>query len=170
LKQRGRDADSGTVFPVVIFILFVGGLVALFRYGGPLNRKATVAPKSITTKTAPLPATPALASTDAILYKVAEALGQTHRNIKDITGDGRINCQDYSAMFLRVVSASGLEAQIIYNPNIGLTGHVFNRVRTPDGWLYVEPQRTRNWLMRQAWPEWERVRHLNQEATNTYRR
>ncbi|MDR1411294.1 MAG: hypothetical protein LBI91_03720, partial [Spirochaetaceae bacterium] len=40
LKQRGRDADSGTVFPVVIFILFVGGLVALFRYGGPLNRKA----------------------------------------------------------------------------------------------------------------------------------
>jgi hypothetical protein len=97
---------------------------------------------------------------------VKKALKWVTQNVQDYNKDGALNCQDYSAAFLRAYPS----AQIMYNPNIGPTGHVFNRVSTPDGWLYIEPQNTGAWLMREAWPQWESVRHLNQEMTEKFRR
>jgi hypothetical protein len=61
-------------------------------------------------------------------------------------------------------------ARIIYNPRIGPTGYVFNRVRTSEGWLYIEPQSTKKWLMREAWSEYNSVKHLNREVTSIYAR
>ena len=42
-------------------------------------------------------------------------------------------------------------AQIVYNQYIGDSGHVFIRVHTDDGWLYIEPQNTNNYYARNAW-------------------
>jgi hypothetical protein len=97
---------------------------------------------------------------------VEKALLEVRTNIADLNGDRKINCQDYAALFLRYYPT----AQIIYNPAIGPTGHVFNRVSTPDGWLYIEPQAGDVWLMREAWPQYNSVKHLNVEMTARYRR
>jgi hypothetical protein len=98
---------------------------------------------------------------------VEDALRSVGTNIRDITGDRKVNCQDYAAMFLWYYP----NAQIMYNPKIGSTGHVFNRVWTPEGWLYIEPQNKGGiWLMREAWKQWEQVRQYNQEMTARFGR
>ena len=75
-----------------------------------------------------------------VLYKV-------HDNIRDVNRDGEINCQDYCLLFCDYYST----AQIVYNKYIGDSGHVFIRVHTDDGWLYIEPQNTNNYYARNAW-------------------
>jgi hypothetical protein len=110
-------------------------------------------------RTAPVPRSPDYPD-------VAAALRRTADNVRDYNRDGVINCQDYAAAFMREYPS----AQIIYNPRIGPTGHVFNRVSTPDGWLYIEPQNTKKWLMREAWPQYNAVKHFNQEVTREFAR
>ena len=75
-----------------------------------------------------------------VLYKVRD-------NIKDLNYDGAVNCQDYCLLFIQYYPT----AQIVYNKFIGDSGHVFIRVHTDDGWLYIEPQNTSNFYARDAW-------------------
>jgi hypothetical protein len=104
---------------------------------------------------------------ERIATMVEETLKKVATNIKDVTGDGQINCQDYAALFKRYYPD---EAFIIYNAYIGSTGHVFNAVKAADGWYYIEPQRTKNWLMREAWPEYATVKQYNINMTTRFTR
>lgn len=78
------------------------------------------------------------------------------------------NCQDYAAWFHRRMPSS----RIIYNGKLGDgTGHVFNAVQTTAGWIYIEPQNIGGrWLMRDAWPDWERHRNASVDQTSRFRR
>ena len=79
--------------------------------------------------------------------KVQSTINYVHNNLIDFNTDGEINCQDYVLLFQMKYPSS----QIVYNPFIGDSGHVFIRVWTDDGWLYVEPQLKSNWYVRNAW-------------------
>jgi hypothetical protein len=94
---------------------------------------------------------------------IDEAIARVHEEIRDITGDGQVNCQDYAAMFLRHYPT----AQIIYNPEIGPTGHVFNRVNGLD----IEPQVINGrWRMEQVRPGYLGLSKYNSERTEIYRK
>ena len=80
-------------------------------------------------------------------HEVQRVLYKVHDNIRDVNRDGEINCQDYCLLFCDYYST----AQIVYNKYIGDSGHVFIRVHTDDGWLYIEPQNTNNYYARNAW-------------------
>lgn len=109
----------------------------------------------------------------AIIRKITEVCRRIKRDIKDISGDGEVNCQDYAAMFLRYYP----EAPIMYHSSMldyrdGIyKPHTFNRVRADTGWIYVEPQAVSGvWLMRDAWPGWKSTDPRNKEATEIWRR
>jgi hypothetical protein len=118
-----------------------------------------------TWRTGPLGAQkPVRARKDIVAADVRAALHRVQAHVYDSNGDGVINCQDYARQFVKEYPG----AIIIFNPYInepGQTGgHVFNYVKIDDveGGYYIEPQRTVNWLMREAWPQWNEVMHANE--------
>jgi hypothetical protein len=155
---------SGAGWSAVIMIgIVVAAFFGIRQYGVNSSSKTTA--RSAVPRTAPIEK--AKSNIAPVIDSVQRSLGAVKRNIRDLNRDGQINCQDYAAQFVREYP----RAQIVYNPKIGPTGHVFNRVNTSDGWLYIEPQNKGGvWLMREAWPQWENVRHLNQEMTARFRR
>jgi len=148
---------AGILIAIVLLSIAAGGIHWVYRQNVKAKQEWNARTKAVAAKSVP-----------AYDYsEVEKALNSMRGNITDLNGDRKINCQDYAALFLRYYPT----AQIIYNPAIGPTGHVFNRVHTPEGWLYIEPQQANGvWLMRKAWPQYESVKHLNREVTREYAR
>jgi hypothetical protein len=166
-QQLAREAQAaeplglGAIALIMIPVVIIG-LIA-FRFYLAAEERAAVAAYVARTASKQV----AVVATNNTASKVREIEKALQRmNVYDINNDGAVNCQDYVAAFNRVYR----DAQIMYNPAIGPAGHVFNRVLSDDGWIYVEPQGQKDgvWPMKSVWPQWESVRHLNQEVTREY--
>jgi hypothetical protein len=97
---------------------------------------------------------------------VQYAVQETRRNIRDMSGDGLINCQDYAILFERYYPG----ARIIYNPLIGPTGHLYNRITVGGEYVYIEPQAPEGkWLMEEAWANWDSVKLMSVDVTQSWR-
>jgi hypothetical protein len=143
-KERGHTVS--TLFQIALVIALVVLIPKACSYRSPA-RIAAFEP----TKPVPVTVAPATAYSVA---KVREALNNTHRALIDITRDGKINCQDYSIIFRRYY---GAEAQLYHMPagrrREWPAGHLYVRVKSADGYVYIEPQSTGgDWLMRDSWP------------------
>lgn len=83
--------------------------------------------------------------------RVLAALEYVRKWKGDVNWDGETNCQDYALLFQRAYPQS----EIFYHaPNsIWPSGHVYNRVKSEQGWVYIEPQTKpgKSWAMRDHW-------------------
>jgi hypothetical protein len=173
LERAAREAEeakidqeverTGIIGVAAIIGILIVGLIIFSNYRDAKAKalRAEYAAREASTQAA---SKPAANNTSSKVREIERAIQRM--NVYDINYDGLVNCQDYVAAFKRAYP----DAQIIYNPAIGPTGHVFNRVLSDDGWIYVEPQGQKDgvWPMKSVWAEWESVRHLNQEVTNEY--
>ena len=73
-------------------------------------------------------------------YKIQNALRQTSYNIKDVTGDNKINCMDFAIVFKHMWDSSNPpeDCELVRNLSKDFN-HLFVRIRTDAGWVYVEP-------------------------------
>jgi hypothetical protein len=91
---------------------------------------------------------------------------QVKKNMYDVSKDGLINCQDYAILFQRYHPGG---AWIIYNPAIGPTGHLFNKIIIGGKDVYIEPQAPEgNWRMEDAWAGWDKVKYLSCDVTSAW--
>lgn len=91
--------------------------------------------------------------------EIRDTLYRTHQEVRDVNGDGAVNCQDYASTFRSIWLRShySLSCEIIrnVNPRTGMN-HVFIRVWGKDckgemGRWCIEPQATSPYLMEEVW-------------------
>jgi len=75
--------------------------------------------------------------TVSIKYYTIDVVSMLPSYVRDVNGDGVINCIDYAVCFYELKPDSRIIRN--QNPNTGWH-HLFNAVPQPDGsWLYIEP-------------------------------
>jgi hypothetical protein len=83
--------------------------------------------------------------------RVEAALQYVQKWKGDVNWDGETNCQDYALLFQRAYP----QAELFYHaPNsLWPSGHLYNRVASKQGWVYIEPQTKPGgvWTMRDHW-------------------
>jgi hypothetical protein len=171
-KRHSRSINFSAF--IVILVL---GVVGFIYYDAQIRSSHTPsAPRivertvirEVPSKAAPTPAPMRPVSTiHDTNVRVRSTLTQVHAQIKDLNNDGKINCQDYAAMFHRLWP----DSDIMYNRHIGPTGHVFIRIPAGNagGIYFVEPQAKNNdWLMSEQWPNWNQWKNQSVEVTSQY--
>jgi hypothetical protein len=104
-----------------------------------------------------IPPTYTTTESQRTIAKIEATVKKVNAKRRDMNGDGKWNCQDAVRQFREIWP----ESTTILNEHIGPTGHLFIQVPLGDDVIYVEPQNTVKWRMRDAWPEWARVKQYN---------
>lgn len=91
-------------------------------------------------------------------FFITYILGQTRKRVRDVDGDGKVNCVDYSVTFKRewdkVYSSENCEILRCMNYKLQFS-HLFVRCRKDrySPWYMVEPQGTdKDYLIQDVWP------------------
>jgi hypothetical protein len=159
VRAENRKTNFETFCHVLLLVLLIAGSVWFVRERKWAPKAATGTFQEVYDRSAPKGAVSQTQrqSGGYSASRVQRALNNTASAIKDVTRDRKINCQDYSILFTRYY---GEGAQLYYHPPAPHwpTGHLYVRAQSVDGWVYIEPQRTTDWLMRQAWPGKEYIR------------
>ena len=108
-------------------------------------------------------------SQDLIIFddpdKIFLTLKETHANIKDTNGDGKVNCTDYAITFKKEWDKKYKpeDCEIVRNENTeGDFHHLFVRCKKDGEWLCVEPQaKTRQYSMDIHWTDKQYKKDLN---------
>jgi hypothetical protein len=150
IKRENRNTSFMTLGHILILAMLVGVCTWVIRDCKAAPRARTRSLEEVYKPSRPV-------SSGYSANRVQRALNSTAAGIQDITHDRKINCQDYSILFTRHY---GQGSQLYYYPPVPHwpTGHLYVRVESADGWVYIEPQRTSNWTMRAAWPGKEYIR------------
>jgi hypothetical protein len=110
----------------------------------------------------PAPTAPVAAKPKPKQLTVEQALAQVNDGkLWDLNKDGLINCIDYAIRFKQLYPSAIIVRN--YNKKTGMN-HLFNYA---DG-KYIEPQRTKNYLMREAWPTDRYDPELNKDETKIW--
>ncbi|MCQ2584457.1 MAG: hypothetical protein MJ185_02610 [Treponema sp.] len=92
--------------------------------------------------------------------QIKTILRKTQNTVRDVTGDGEINCIDYSLIFYKLWETSeyqkgAITCELVRNSGLN---HLFVRVRKNNSapWLYIEPQAGTDcdYLMKNFWKDY----------------
>ena len=77
---------------------------------------------------------------DSQSNNIKNTLRQTTYNIRDVNDDAKINCLDVAIVFKHMWDKSNIpdECELVRNLSKDFN-HLFVRIKTKDGWVYVEP-------------------------------
>lgn len=113
---------------------------------------------------------PDITSSDKIMImeesdKIWATITETHANLRDMNGDGKVNCTDYAITFKKEWDKKYApeDCEIVRNKNTEEDfHHLFVRCMKDGEWLYVEPQaKTRQYSMDIHWTAKEYKKDLN---------
>jgi len=140
-NEKMHEYKAQESFNMKFWCIIICILVGFFIYKCSPDKKA-MSPVPQET-----PPNVALAQTQSIRILIE----RTRTRIRDVNGDGIINCIDYAVVFKELYPTAAIVRN--ENPRTGFH-HLFNAISDGNGnWIYIEPNssRLRSYLMSEVW-------------------